>query len=723
MSHEPEEDKENESPEALEKRWQALKKAQAEGRQLMGALEKGDTVAPTSQSATSSAKVNPPQPQEVVDSTTPPVVRQIDLTKLDEEEKRLILKLVKVDDPNSLVWLWSKDREHTVVGDDGKAVTFKLSHDLLRRGRKESKVGYRHEVLEANILGQGQQSIIRAVVGTLRPQEDESLLEFSQKKSRVVKFAKDVRGTSFEGRRQIMREEAERIQETGAIKIKPVDIDAMVMERLTGETLDKMLGKLTPQEQDEVVLGLLESLKTITEAGVIHLDIKPENIMVDRSVRPVKVRIFDFGVSVKIAEDKPEQYVRVLTTPAYRPPEFKGIAVLEKDVTPAADVYSVAVVIGQVLSGKQMEGRSNMRAFIEDTIMSNVSDENRRQILQRAMDPDRTERSTVDVLLNQFRGLKPSLDQTQKSEKEKTSSVIVEVDAAQTYVKTGDSRQDNVAISNADKAFQLIKDVWTFIKNTASSVFNKFMRGSVDASEPLENKTQSGVDAAMTKKVDAETQRIFEAVMNPGKFKNLDEVFGVSPEARVEESKAPEVEVTPPSVVSQPEVVTAGTTIDAPPPVDNRIPMIDIDQYVPQSSTVPPMAREAFKVTVTTVETTIPFDQIREALAQVLTAHNKTREGSKAKMSFAQTENLLRASILGIEISKRADGPIVITTTATSEGGKVVVDILTNLPEKGRAKEVTVEGGRNDIVVDALQSSDPSHTVNPPQENWGMKSK
>jgi serine/threonine-protein kinase len=129
----------------------------------------------------------------------------------------------------------------------------------------------------------------------------------------------------------------------------------MVQELLQGEDLRarlKAAGKLPATEALAVMVPILGALAAAHEHGVVHRDIKPENIFLTKeSTGRVMPKLIDFGVSKVLEPGQTGAQTgagTALGTPRYMAPEqLRG----EPDVDARADVWSVGVVLYELLSG------------------------------------------------------------------------------------------------------------------------------------------------------------------------------------------------------------------------------------------------------------------------------------------------------------------------------------------------------------------------------------
>ena len=117
----------------------------------------------------------------------------------------------------------------------------------------------------------------------------------------------------------------------------------IVMEYVRGRTLAEV-GKLPADEAVPLVLQACAGLEHAHEAGLIHRDVKPANLLLREDG---VLKIADFGIARATEATRVTQLRTVLGTAAYLSPEQAA----GDDVTPAADVYSLGAVLYELLTG------------------------------------------------------------------------------------------------------------------------------------------------------------------------------------------------------------------------------------------------------------------------------------------------------------------------------------------------------------------------------------
>lgn len=131
----------------------------------------------------------------------------------------------------------------------------------------------------------------------------------------------------------------------------------IVMEYLRGRDLAAELresGPMSPRRAVEIVSQVLAGLAAAHDAGVLHRDMKPENVFLcDNRSRPDFVKIMDFGISKFIsAHDSNVRLTgtgKVVGTPLYMAPEqARG----DDDIDHRVDIYAVGVMLFELLAGR-----------------------------------------------------------------------------------------------------------------------------------------------------------------------------------------------------------------------------------------------------------------------------------------------------------------------------------------------------------------------------------
>ena len=133
----------------------------------------------------------------------------------------------------------------------------------------------------------------------------------------------------------------------------------IVMEYIKGETLRARLtrsrGRLPTGDAVRLCAQLADTLTAAHAEGIVHRDLKPDNVMITRSVRRgenERTKLLDFGIAKLFEENSYHIKTKtsaVMGTPIYMSPEqCRGAGGVE----PKSDVYSLGVMMYQMLSGQ-----------------------------------------------------------------------------------------------------------------------------------------------------------------------------------------------------------------------------------------------------------------------------------------------------------------------------------------------------------------------------------
>ena len=119
----------------------------------------------------------------------------------------------------------------------------------------------------------------------------------------------------------------------------------LVWELVEGRSLAEFDGELGDADVAAVGVELLDALAYAHSQGIVHRDVKPQNVMVDGSGH---VKVMDFGIARMIDADTLTDEGDVIGTLAYMSPEQAA----GRRVGPQSDVYSAGIVLYELLAGE-----------------------------------------------------------------------------------------------------------------------------------------------------------------------------------------------------------------------------------------------------------------------------------------------------------------------------------------------------------------------------------
>jgi eukaryotic-like serine/threonine-protein kinase len=127
------------------------------------------------------------------------------------------------------------------------------------------------------------------------------------------------------------------------------DRPGIVMEFVDGETLADRLsreGRLPVGESVRIGSGLLAALQSAHDAGIVHRDVKPGNVMLTTTG---DVKVTDFGIARAASDHTLTETGTVIGTAHYLAPEQVSGA----QATPLSDLYSVGAILYEMLGGRK----------------------------------------------------------------------------------------------------------------------------------------------------------------------------------------------------------------------------------------------------------------------------------------------------------------------------------------------------------------------------------
>jgi tetratricopeptide (TPR) repeat protein/TolB-like protein/predicted Ser/Thr protein kinase len=179
----------------------------------------------------------------------------------------------------------------------------------------------------------------------------------------------------------------------------------ITMEFVEGRDLRAVLrerGKLPPEETVRIIAQVCRALESAHAAGVVHRDLKPQNIMLDAKDR---VYVMDFGIAHSLESPGMTQTGALMGTPEYMSPEqAKGIKVDAR-----SDLFALGIIFYEMLTGispykadtalatllKRTQERPPPLAEVDPTIPKAISD-----VVMKCLEIDRDHRySTAREIL------------------------------------------------------------------------------------------------------------------------------------------------------------------------------------------------------------------------------------------------------------------------------------------------------------------------------------
>jgi serine/threonine protein kinase/tetratricopeptide (TPR) repeat protein len=122
----------------------------------------------------------------------------------------------------------------------------------------------------------------------------------------------------------------------------------ITMEYVPGESLMSLIeriGKLPEEKAIAIAMQVCEGLAEAHAIGVVHRDVKPHNIMIDRTGN---VRIMDFGIARSIDTEGQTETGMIVGTPDYMSPE----QVDGKEADRRSDIYSLGIALYEMVTGE-----------------------------------------------------------------------------------------------------------------------------------------------------------------------------------------------------------------------------------------------------------------------------------------------------------------------------------------------------------------------------------
>jgi serine/threonine protein kinase len=222
----------------------------------------------------------------------------------------------------------------------------------------------------------------------------------------------------------------------------------MVWEFIEGENLAQVLrrrGTLSPRHAVQIAIQALAGLEAIHRAGIVHRDISPENLMITHSADGSEfVKIIDLGVAKASEGDVAMTQTGMFVGKfRYASPDHLGFLRAGERIDGRADIYSLAVVLFEMLIGRPPFEATSPHEYIlhhsrDEYLMSPDLDRITgspalQMVLARALDRDRDKRfATAREFSDALAAIEPALP----DESSKTAPPF-DPDATRRFERTG----------------------------------------------------------------------------------------------------------------------------------------------------------------------------------------------------------------------------------------------------------------------------------------------
>lgn len=180
----------------------------------------------------------------------------------------------------------------------------------------------------------------------------------------------------------------------------------LVYAYIEGKTLVQLLKQqstLPFVQAAEIICGVLEGLAHAHAQGVIHLDVKPANVMIDNNGLPM---LMDFGVANDSSDTKQSNSLAISGTPQYMAPE----RISGGRIDALVDIYAVGVMLYEMVTGESAVSGDNVYTVLNRAERQDIAapsthnervDEKLENIILKAVAKTAEERYPTAVVMKQ----------------------------------------------------------------------------------------------------------------------------------------------------------------------------------------------------------------------------------------------------------------------------------------------------------------------------------
>lgn len=181
------------------------------------------------------------------------------------------------------------------------------------------------------------------------------------------------------------------------------NIPYLVMKFCDGGSLDKKIGKMTAEELTDAVGQITSGLEYLHNSGIVHQDIKPANILIDKSNGKTVYLLSDFGISSKtktrLSHSVNLKNQGTSMTEAYAPPEKFSSKKADRKPDRKGDIFSFGISIYELATGgmpfDELSTGRQLQYEGAEVDFSEIQDEKLRRITELCMQADKDERPSA----------------------------------------------------------------------------------------------------------------------------------------------------------------------------------------------------------------------------------------------------------------------------------------------------------------------------------------
>ena len=244
------------------------------------------------------------------------------------------------------------------AGQDGSASTYSMQVAPRAPDEPEFPVAAWDRYVNVRFLGQGGMGVVFLAIDARLRREVAIKFVRGDDADHVGRLIVEARNQA-----KVAHERICKVYEVGEVEGKVY----IAMQYIAGKPLGQLAGELTLEQKVMLVRGAAEGLHEAHREGIIHRDVKPSNIMVERSddgeIRPY---VMDFGLARSAQEAGTTQSGTLLGTPRYMAPEQAHGAAAKLDRR--ADVYSLGATLYHLVTGQPPIGGETVAEVIANLV-------------------------------------------------------------------------------------------------------------------------------------------------------------------------------------------------------------------------------------------------------------------------------------------------------------------------------------------------------------------